>query len=226
MQSGKLCRTYVMNVGTFSRSRPPFTISRIEQTGRKLPYKLFTSVYFIVLEFLGEYIYQLLQQAFMSYFLSSRDDLFYPRGISTVLESPKFYGNWKTFEKRYTRTAITRRHHLICCEKCQKRTSVYNTKRLLLLFVSILEFFGRCSLCIFQQTASKISLVSTTPNDTFGTAAAKKQLRQRNFSLSLCYSLSFSHFSPLNFFHYVFVKKAERSKEKSGGFFPLVELTP
>ena len=86
----------------------------------------------------------------MSYFLSSRDDLFYPRGISTVLESPKFYGNWKTFEKRYTRTAITRRHHLICCEKCQKRTSVYNTKRLLLFFVSILEFFGRCSLCIFQ----------------------------------------------------------------------------
>ena len=47
-----------MNVGTFSFAVDPlYSISRIEQTGRKLPYKLFTSVYFIVLEFLGEYIY-------------------------------------------------------------------------------------------------------------------------------------------------------------------------
>ena len=49
MQSRKLCRTYVMNVGTFSFAVDPlYSISRIEQTGRKLPYKLFTSVYFIV----------------------------------------------------------------------------------------------------------------------------------------------------------------------------------
>ena len=152
----------------------------------------------------------------MSYFLSSRDDLFYPRGISTVLESPKFYGNWKTFEKRYTRTAITRRHHLICCEKCQKRTSVYNTKRLfLLLFVSILEFFGVEVFAFFNRPQVRFPLCQL---HLMTLSLAKKLQQQRNFSLLLL--LSFSHFSPLNFFHYVFVKKAERSYKKVELFFP------
>ena len=150
----------------------------------------------------------------MSYFLSSRDDLFYPRGISTVLESPKFYGNWKTFEKRYTRTAITRRHHLICCEKCQKRTSVYNTKRLL-LFVSILEFFGVEVFAFFNRPQVRFPLCQL---HLMTLSLAKKLQQQRNFSLLLL--LSFSHFSPLNFFHYVFVKKAERSYKKVELFFP------
>ena len=116
--------------------------------------------------------------------------------------------------------------YLKCWKCCKMRHFVLfsNTMRwsfpwLLFSSVAVFAFFNRPQvrfpLCqLHLMTLSVLLLLRSS----FG--------KETLASLSLCYSLSFSHFSPLNFFHYVFVKKAERSKEKSGVFFPLVELTP
>ena len=154
----------------------------------------------------------------MSYFLSSRDDLFYPRGISTVLESPKFYGNWKTFEKRYTRTAITRRHHLTShmCVRNVKRELLFTIQKDFFFFLYQFQNFSvDVVFAFFNRPQVRFPLCQL---HLMTLSLAKKLQQQRNFSLLLL--LSFSHFSPLNFFHYVFVKKAERSYKKVELFFP------
>ena len=103
MQSGKLCSTCNECIHTFYPLRAaPFYARNWTNWQEITIHKLFTPVFVTAL-----CVYLLLGEAslgsktafMLSYFCLPRDDLSYPGDFLQCTQ--KFYGNWKTFEKRY-----------------------------------------------------------------------------------------------------------------------------